>query len=198
MEHLARIARVTETRGSHAWGMAWIDGRGIMKSFKQTGPVTDSLALLRMAADARVLIGHCRYATQGNPENNLNNHPHPCDGGWIVHNGMIPNYDQLLRKHTLHPNSDCDSEVLGLLIEQFGGSIAERMTSAVGCVRPHQPLVVLGLWKPGRLLAVRRGNPLSIGETKRGTYLASLPEGLPGKVSDVEDGIVLEFGELRD
>ena len=43
------------------------------------------------------------------------------------------------------------------------------------------------------LVAVRRGNPLSIGETKRGTYLASLREGLPGKVEEIADGKLVEF-----
>jgi glucosamine 6-phosphate synthetase-like amidotransferase/phosphosugar isomerase protein len=194
MDHLARIARVTETRGKHAWGMSWIDGAGVLRSFKKTGRITDNLALLKMAADARMLIGHCRYATEGSYDNNVNNHPHPCDGGWIVHNGMIPTWETLVEEHGLHLNSECDSEVLALLMEKFSGSLMERMTAAIDCVRYGQPLVMLGLWKPGRLLAARRGNPLSIGETKRGTYLASLPEGLPGKVSAVPNNRIMEFG----
>jgi hypothetical protein len=47
--------------------------------------VSDHLGLLQMAADARMLIGHCRWATQGDPADNINNHPHAADGGWIVH-----------------------------------------------------------------------------------------------------------------
>jgi glucosamine 6-phosphate synthetase-like amidotransferase/phosphosugar isomerase protein len=192
-EVLMRIARVTELRGRHAWGMAWIDSKGILKHYKQTGPISDSLGLLRMAADAQVLIGHCRYATQGSPESNLNNHPHACDGGWIVHNGMIPDYQRLLKQHSLLPNSDCDSEVLALLIERLPGQLKERVDEAVSYICRPQPLVLLGIWKPGTLIAVRRGNPLWMGESKRGTYLASLPEGLPGNVSEVPDGTLMDF-----
>jgi glucosamine 6-phosphate synthetase-like amidotransferase/phosphosugar isomerase protein len=192
-EILMRIARVTETRGEHAWGMAWVDSKGVLKHFKQTGPISDSLGLLRMASDAQVLIGHCRYATQGSPESNLNNHPHPCDGGWIVHNGIVPNYGQLVKEHTLFPTSECDSEVLGLLIERLRGSLKSRIEQAVGLVRKGQPLVLLGLWKPGTLVAVRRGNPLWQGRAKRGTYLASLPEGLPGEVTEVPNNTLIDY-----
>lgn len=197
IETLKRIAEATEARGRHAWGMAWIDGQGVIKSYKQTGPIGNSLGLLRMAADARVLIGHCRYATQGDYRANANNHPHPADGGWFVHNGMIPNYRQLVREHSLFPSSECDSEVLGLLIERMKGKLTDRVEASVAQVRSdseaNQPLVLLGLWKPGRLIAVRRGNPLSLSETKRGTYLASLPECLPGRAEEFPDNKLIEF-----
>jgi glucosamine 6-phosphate synthetase-like amidotransferase/phosphosugar isomerase protein len=192
---LARIAQITERRGPHAFGFAWIDGKGRLCMYKQTGRVSDSLCLLAMAADASLLIGHCRYATQGDPANNLNNHPHPADGGWIVHNGMIHDYDTAVFRHDLYPVTDCDSEVLGLLIERAGGdALIDRCTEAVLGVK-KAPLVVLGLWKPGRLVAVRQGNPLHTGLTAAGTYLASLPDGLPGRVREFPDEQAVEYGE---
>ena len=191
---LRRVARTTQRRGPHAWGMAWIDGAGRLKMFKQTGRVTDALALLAMASDARLLIGHCRYATQGNPENNLNNHPHPADGGWIVHNGVIRTYRRLIDKHDLHPATECVSEVLGLLTEHLPGDIFGRAMRAA-MMASDSPLVMLGLWKPGRLVAVRNGNPLCVGETGRGYYLGSLSDDLPGTVSELPNGQALEFGD---
>jgi len=92
---LKRIARVTESRGPHAFGFAWIDGRGRLHCFKQTGRITDSLALLGMAAGARMLIGHCRYATHGDYRQNINNHPHAADGGWIVQELVDPPTERL-------------------------------------------------------------------------------------------------------
>lgn len=191
---LKQIARVTQRRGRDAWGMAWIDGRGRMHSFKQTGPVADHIGLLAMAHDARVLIGHCRFATRGDADNNLNNHPHPADGGWIVHNGVIRNYDSMLQRFQLWPTGDCDSEVLGLLIEQVEGTLLERCIDAV-CAVEQSPLVLLGLWKPGTLIAVRQDNPLHVGKTGRGFYLASLADGLPGRVSELPNNQAVEFGE---
>jgi glucosamine 6-phosphate synthetase-like amidotransferase/phosphosugar isomerase protein len=123
---LKRIAVDTESRGPHAWGMAWIDSRGRLNCFKQTGRVSQALGLLAMARDARALIGHCRFATQGDPANNLNNHPFAADGGWIVHNGIIRGYEQLVADFDLHPVTECDSEALALLIEKLDGSLLER------------------------------------------------------------------------
>jgi glucosamine 6-phosphate synthetase-like amidotransferase/phosphosugar isomerase protein len=191
---LARVALATQRRGPHAWGLAWLDGKARLHCYKQTGKVSDALGLLKMAQDARLLIGHCRYATMGDPANNLNNHPHSCDGGWLVHNGVIPNYAELVDCFGLHPVTGCDSEVLGLLIEQEDGDLLDRAAGAVLCV-PRTPLVLLGLWKPGRLIAARQGNPLHTGTTGRGVYLASLAEGLPGKVVEVADNQVVEYGE---
>src|SRR4051794_19773954 len=155
LETLGRIAEITERRGPHAFGFAWIDQRGRLKCYKQTGRISDHLGLLAMARDARMLIGHCRYATQGSPEENINNHPHPADGGWLVHNGQIRNYDRLVDTLDLCPVSGCDSEVLGLLVERGAGSLLDRCIAAVRTVAPGrepgtlfdsgQPLVLLGL-----------------------------------------------------
>ena len=67
MKRLEAIARVTMRRGPHAFGFAWIDSRGRLKMFKKTGRIVDHLSLLAMAQDAQFLIGHCRYATHGDP-----------------------------------------------------------------------------------------------------------------------------------
>lgn len=193
LERLAQIATVTEKRGPHAFGFAWIDRAGRLRMYKQTGRISDHLGLLAMARDARMIIGHCRWATQGDPANNLNNHPHPADGGWIVHNGVISRYRDLATEHEVAMNTDCDSEVLGLMVEQFGGKLADRCAKAVGQVG-GSPAVMLGLWhRPARLIAVRSGNPLMIGEAGAGFYLASLREGLPVNAKAMRDGTTLEF-----
>jgi glucosamine 6-phosphate synthetase-like amidotransferase/phosphosugar isomerase protein len=192
---LERIAKVTERRGQHAWGMSWINRDGRLCMYKQTGRIRDSLGLLSMATDATVLIGHTRFATEGDPDNNLNNHPHPCDGGWIVHNGMIPDYREIIAEHDLHPVTECDSEVLGLLIEKSTEESMFRRCIAAANIASGPALVMLGLWKPGLLVAMRRGNPLHMGQTSRGFYLASLSEGLPGDVVEMENNKAFEFGE---
>ena len=157
-----------------------------------------------MARDARMLVGHCRYATQGDPADNINNHPHPADGGWIVHNGVIRDYAGLVEPFDLHPVSDCDSEVLGLLVEAGRGSVFDRCRAAVRAAAPAgepgtlfgapQPLVLLGLWpRPDRLVAVRQGNPLHYSQVEEGDYLASLPVGLPGQAKALPSGTACLF-----
>lgn len=180
-------------RGPHAFGFAWVDSKGRLKMYKQEGRIVDSLGMLAMARDARMLIGHCRYATHGTPGNNLNNHPHPADGGWIVHNGVIPDYREIIRDFRLHPVTECDSEILGLLIERRPGTHARRTIDATG-LADGAPLVLAGLWnRPGRMVLVRRGNPLMIGAAEEGRYFASLPDGLPAGAAAVPDESGLEF-----
>ena len=183
---LVRMATATEGRGPHAFGFAWIDSRGHLRHYKQEGRITDYLGLLKMASDARMLIGHCRFATMGDPSNNLNNHPHVADGGFIVHNGCVGNLDELIERNMLAPVTDCDSEVFGLLMEQGDGTLVQRMSAAVRATT--HDAVVLGLWsRPARLVMIRRGNPLRMGHCKSGWYFGSLDAGLPTNSTNILD-----------
>jgi glucosamine 6-phosphate synthetase-like amidotransferase/phosphosugar isomerase protein len=192
LKRLERIALATQKRGPHAFGFSWIDGAGRLRMFKQTGRLSDALGLLTMVSDARMLIGHCRYATDGDPRYNINNHPHPIDGGWFVHNGVIPSYQRLLGEYDLAPVSRCDSEVIGLLYETLDGPPLDCLIEACQTATEN-PLVVLALWKnPSRLIALRAGNPLHLGETRKSWYFASLPDHLPDPFM-LRDGTALEF-----
>lgn len=191
LRRLHTIARATEARGPHAFGFAWIDAHGRLRMFKQTGRISDHLGVLTMAADARILIGHCRYATHGDYRNNLNNHPHTVDGGWLVHNGIIRNYVEICEAYGFAPVTDCDSEVLGLLIEQIDGNLTQRCSAAVEETIGN--LAMFALWRnPQRMIAVKRGNPLHLGFNNEGTWLASLGDGLPN-ARVVPDRSVLSF-----
>lgn len=192
---LRDIVRTNIIRGPHAFGFAWIDQRGRLRCFKQTGRLTDELAVLAMARDARMLVGHLRYATHGRPEHNVNNHPHPSDGGWIVHNGVVHNQLELIDAHDLAPVSSCDSEVIGLLLEQLDGSLAAR--AAATAEQLEGPAAILGLWsRPNSMLAIRRGNPLNVGTDDSGLYLATIDDALPDP-REVPDGSVLQLSLTR-
>ena len=178
MKTLRRIALVTETRGPHAWGIAWYDRDGELHMYKQTGRISESLDMLKIARDALLLIGHTRWATQGTPDDNRNNHPHASDDGWYVHNGTIPSYRRLIHTHQLVPRTDCDSEVIGLLMDQHSAVTRLNRCIYAANVTGERPFAMLGLW-PGELVMVRKNNPLHRGETKKGIYFGSLAGGLP-------------------
>jgi glucosamine--fructose-6-phosphate aminotransferase (isomerizing) len=190
---IKRIASITMTRGPHAWGMAWVDGAGKMRTYKQTGRIVDSLALLALAADARLLIGHCRFATHGAPENNLNNHPHDGGDSYVVHNGIIHHYRSLVARHSLRVHTDCDSEVLGLMLQKFDGKPMARAAKTAREAMGDSPFAMMALW-PDRLVAARaNGQPLHVGETRDSYYLASLRYGLPGRVSEFGECEIVEY-----
>jgi glucosamine 6-phosphate synthetase-like amidotransferase/phosphosugar isomerase protein len=176
---LKRIAIATERRGRHAFGPAWVTADGRLHTFKRPGPATANLGDLDQCAGALVVVGHCRWATHGAPEDNRNNHPHRAGSGWIAHNGVVRNHASLVRRYGLSPWTACDSEVLGLLLAQMRGRLERR--AACTARLAEGPLAILGAWsKPARLLIVRNGNPLWFGETSRGLYFGSLPDDLPG------------------
>ncbi len=195
---IQRLAKITESRGRHAWGLAWVDSQNRIRMYKQTGKISDSLGVLAMARDAKMLIAHCRYATHGDPENNLNNHPHPIDGGWLVHNGVIRDYHRLLFEHGLMPNTECDSEVIGLLYEDQTGSPLARSAKVLALTKGKSPMTWMALWRDRMIVARANGQPLSMGETSKGYYLASLADGLPGKVKEFGDDSVISFDDLID
>lgn len=187
LDRLRKIATQTQRRGEHAFGLAWLDQTGRTSMFKRPGPATQRLADIDRCRGAQIVVGHCRWATHGSPDENHNNHPHRAGRGWIVHNGVVRNYRQLLRRYAFEPQTECDSEILGLLLRRFGGSLTSRamQTAAVA----EGPLAMLGIWSsPARLMIVRRGNPLWYGANARGLYFASLPEALPGFPREITDG----------
>lgn len=88
--------------------------------------------------------------------------------------------------------------MLALLLARVPGSIAERGTRVAQLA--EGPLAMLGLWRnPARLLLVRRGKPLFVGETRGGFYFGSLPGELPGRPQLVQEElahvIVLQKGK---
>lgn len=183
---LRRMALVTQTRGAHAFGLAWLDEDGTIQTFKQPGAAQNHLDELERCRNAVAVIGHCRYATHGAPSDNRNNHPHAAGAGQLVHNGVVHNHEQLVRRHRLKMQGQCDSEVLALLMARGAGSIVQR--SAWAANQAAGDLAMLGLWrKPARLLVARRGRPLCFGQGRDGYYFASLPNGLPGQVKAMAD-----------
>lgn len=160
--------------GRHAFGFAWVDRAGRLRQFKQIGRMDDGLDRLAMLGDAIAIIGHCRYATRGNRFDNSNSHPHPVDGGWLVHNGRMSNYDALVYANALAPSTECDSEIIGQLAEDDRGKTRhQRLVNA--CHHLLDDYAVLALWhRPLQLSIVVDGKPLHVGETNHGMYFCTI------------------------
>ncbi len=190
LDRLRRIALETQLRGDHAFGLAWIARDGKLHAFKCPGPASDNLAELDRCQGALIVAGHCRYATHGTPDENRNNHPHRAGRGWLVHNGVVRNHARIAEHYGLITQTECDSEVLGLLMAKIPGSLQRRAAFAVDAT--EGPLAMLGVWsRPARLLVVRRGNPLWVGATRIGAYFGSLPGELPAIPQPISDGYAI-------
>ena len=80
-------------------------------------------------------ILHTRWATHGGVTD-ANAHPHSdCKGIFLVHNGIIENYQELkekLIKEGHKFSSECDTEVIAHLIEKyFQGNLEEAVRKAL-------------------------------------------------------------------
>lgn len=121
-----------ESRGAHASGYAFSHG-GKVGLHKDALPGSQ-LPMTAMPRRAKTAIFHTRYATQGKPEINENNHPVVSPGGTIAltHNGVISN-DWKFRKSRWESKyqspsktgddfdvAQVDSAVIPALLEKYG------------------------------------------------------------------------------
>jgi glucosamine--fructose-6-phosphate aminotransferase (isomerizing) len=128
--------------------------------------------------DGRSGIAHTRWATHGEPSE-INAHPHSdCSGKiWLVHNGIIENYQKLkeeLIKRGHKFKSETDTEVLVHLIEEcYNGDLTFTLQKALKRVVGAYGVVVIHADEEGKMLAARFGSPLVLGLGKNEKIIAS-------------------------
>ena len=126
-------------------------------------------------------IGHTRWATHGIP-NEINAHPHSSNSGklFMVHNGIIENYDTLkmeliTRGYSFY--SDTDSEVLVNLIQEIqikeNIKLPDAVQLALNQVVGAFGIVVCDIFNPEELVVARLGSPLAIGLGENSLYVGS-------------------------
>ena len=123
-------------------------------------------------------IGHTRWATHGEPSD-INSHPHlgTRDRVAVVHNGIIENYRQLkerLERKGVSFVSQTDSEVIAQLAEYYyNGDIMETVIKVIGRLEGSYALGIMCIDDPGTLIAVKKDNPLIVGVSGEGNFIAS-------------------------
>ncbi len=112
------LSRESEVRGTHATGVAYLTGDK-MTVYKR--PKAAHSMRFKFDSNPQVIMGHCRFTTQGTEKNNENNHPFYSEklGFSLAHNGVLYN-DVLLRQqeHLPKPKIETDSYVAVQLIEK--------------------------------------------------------------------------------
>ena len=192
-----------EYRGYDSAGIAVIEGSNL-NSFKAVGKLEN---LVQKAKDFKadsfgVSIGHTRWATHGKP-NELNAHPHLGKNSYVVHNGIIENYQELKKEliaKGVNFLSQTDTEVIVHLFEQntqdkepfdaFKSTI-ERLDGAYATLLITQSA-------PDTLFFAKSGSPMLVGFDGEDIYFASSDTAIIGKAKEVyylEDG---EYGYAKD
>lgn len=124
--------------------------------------------------DARIAIGHTRWATHGVPAEH-NAHPHMSMNGTIalVHNGIIENYETLKKKLVAEGytfKSETDTEVLANWIEYHYNAIYSETNTDLSVAIRNALADVVGAYAilvldshSQQVVAARKSSPLAIG-----------------------------------
>jgi len=167
-----------EYRGYDSSGIAIYDGSGL-GVIKQKGRLTAlETQLAQQPLSGHIGIGHTRWATHGEPSD-VNSHPHIGNKNKIavVHNGIIENYKQLkerLEHRGINFVSQTDSEVIAQLAEHYyNGNLLETIIHVTNALEGSYALGVICLNNPDILIAVKKDNPLIIGVSDHGNFIAS-------------------------
>lgn len=185
-----------EYRGYDSAGAAFLSDNKLCV-VKKRGRV-ETLEPLLKNIDAKIGIGHTRWATHGLPSD-ANAHPHRAGNVALVHNGIIENYSEL--KEELIAGgarflSDTDSEVAAwLLYKNFDGDLAKALHETAKKLKGSFALMAIA--EGGTTIAVARAkSPIVLGYGKDGNYCASDEPALAGVceyISFLEDGDVAEI-----
>jgi glutamine---fructose-6-phosphate transaminase (isomerizing) len=123
-------------------------------------------------------IGHTRWATHGEPSD-INSHPHIGSKNKIavVHNGIIENY-KIVKEHLEHSGvkfaSQTDSEVIAQYAEHhYNGDLLDTVIHTVNAMEGSYALGVMCVDEPDILIAIKKDNPLIIGVSDNGNFIAS-------------------------
>ena len=169
LEGLKRL----EYRGYDSCGLVVLDSKKKFKLIKTAGRIADLEKKIGSKNLAGILgCGHTRWATHGAPTDK-NAHPHSdCSGKiWVVHNGIIENYQELKKKLVKRGHkfkSETDSEVLAHMIESQKSKIkSQKLEDAVIAILKQvigtYGIVVISQDEPQKMVVARQSSPLLIG-----------------------------------
>lgn len=158
-------------RGRDATGAAWSENtdNGLEVWYtKAAVPATEFLdALQEMPRYTRSAILHTRYATQGDPSNNDNNHPIVVPNVVGVHNGVIVNDDFIFDKLGCDRLAQVDSEAIFRLIAEHDNPLPHlhklRGRAAIAWFKADDPSTLH--------IARLEGSPLHVGQTRHGSLV---------------------------
>jgi len=142
-------------------------------------------------------IGHTRWATHGKPTE-LNAHPHVGSSSYVVHNGIIENYQELKSKLTAqgtHFISQTDTEVIVHLFEFHLKNVTspfEAFTKTLEELEGAYAILLVTASVNDTIFFAKQGSPMIVGRNQENeTLFGSSDAALIGKCHEViylEDG----------
>ena len=193
-----------EYRGYDSAGIAIIENRQL-KNFKAVGRLQNLRDKTKdyTSEGFGVSIGHTRWATHGKPTE-LNAHPHMGDYSFVVHNGIIENYQALkdeLQAKGVKFLSQTDTETIVHLFEKnhnINNNPWEAFKETISKLDGAYATLLITEAQEDTIFFAKNGSPMLIGFNGDDIYFASSDTPIIGKATEVyylEDG---EFGYAKD
>jgi len=193
-----------EYRGYDSAGIAVIEGEKL-NNFKAIGKLENLREKTKsyQSEGFGISIGHTRWATHGKPTE-LNAHPHLGQYSYVVHNGIIENYQELkeeLQKDGVTFLSQTDTETIVHLFEKFNNPINnpfEAFEKTIAKLEGAYATLLITEAAPDTIFFAKNGSPMLIGFDGNEVYFASSDTPIIGKATEVyylEDG---EYGYVRE
>lgn len=192
-----------EYRGYDSAGIAVIEGKKL-NNFKAIGKLENLREKTKTyySDGFGISIGHTRWATHGKPTE-LNAHPHLGAYSYVVHNGIIENYQELkaeLQADGVSFLSQTDTETIVHLFEKNHKASQDVFSAFAQTIkRLHGAYATLLITEaaPDTIYFAKSGSPMLIGFNGNDVYFASSDTPIIGKASEVyylEDG---EYGYAK-
>ncbi len=193
-----------EYRGYDSAGIAVIEGEKLSE-YKAIGKL-DNLREKTKKYESKgfgISIGHTRWATHGKPTE-LNAHPHLGAYSYVVHNGIIENYQALkneLQKEGVKFLSQTDTETIVHLFEKYYNASNEAFSAFEKTIKRLEgayATLLITKAAPDTIFFAKNGSPMLIGFDDEEIYFASSDTPVIGKAKEVyylEDG---EYGYVQD
>ncbi len=193
-----------EYRGYDSAGIAIIENKHL-RNFKAVGKLENLRAKTKdyLSSGFGVSIGHTRWATHGKPTE-LNAHPHLGEYSFVVHNGIIENYQELkakLQQSGVNFISQTDTETIVHLFEYYykqNQNAFESFKQTISELNGAYATLLITEVAPDTIFFAKNGSPMLIGFDDKDIYFASSDTPIIGKAKEVyylEDG---EFGYAKD
>lgn len=187
--------RTLEYRGYDSAGV-YVAGAGVTKALGKVAELENKLKRKPLVGTSG--IAHTRWATHGEPSE-INAHPHTdmSETIWLVHNGIIENFQEIKEGLVVQGiifTSSTDTEVLTKLIGTFySGDLRQAVMQALSIVRGTYGLAVMSERNPKEIIVARMGSPIVLGVGEGELFVSSDPSAL---LSHTRSVVYLEDGEV--
>jgi glucosamine 6-phosphate synthetase-like amidotransferase/phosphosugar isomerase protein len=171
-DNFTRLLLLSEHRGPHATGVAWVKREGSMQvakeslsasRFVQTGAYLDWL--LGVDRQVTYLMGHTRWPSRGNVGAPAENHPISTPPILLTHNGTILEHVQHARRLRLRQTTRVDSELLARIAQHHASTTGIDLDAFLTDLQPldgSMSLTLVANTRPGEIILLKGNMPLEV------------------------------------